>query len=51
MCGERVRWEIMKAKKATTRRTRATARVKEEAAVYHPAMKVAGSPAIDEIAD
>ncbi len=41
----------MKAKKAAIRRNGAKTRVKEEAAVYHPAMKVAAPPAIDQIAE
>jgi DNA-binding transcriptional regulator YiaG len=41
----------MKAKKAAVRRNSTKTRVKEEAAVYHPAMKVAAPPAIDQIAE
>lgn len=41
----------MKAKKKTSTRAAVTARVKEPAAVYHPAMKVAAPPAIEEIAE
>jgi DNA-binding transcriptional regulator YiaG len=41
----------MKAKKAAVRRSSTKTRVKEEAAVYHPAMKVAAPPAIDQIAE
>ncbi len=41
----------MKTKKNSGRRTTPTPRVKDEPAVYHPAMKVAGPPAIDELAD
>lgn len=40
----------MKAKKNAPR-TKSSARVKESAAVYHPAMKVAPPPAIDQIAE
>lgn len=40
----------MKAKKKTGRSTAPSARVKETAAVYHPAMKVASPPAIEQIA-
>ena len=41
----------MKAKKAAVRCNSTKTRVKEEAAVYHPAMKVAAPPAIDQIAE
>jgi DNA-binding transcriptional regulator YiaG len=41
----------MKAKKPTSRQNKKTARVKEEAALYHPAMKLPPPPAIAEIAD
>lgn len=41
----------MKAKKKLVRRTRATARIKEPTAVYHPAMKVAPAPAIEKIVE
>ncbi len=40
----------MKAKKKSTRAT-PTSRVREAAAIYHPAMKVAPAPAIAEIAE
>ena len=40
----------MKAKKQSTRRTPSKTRVEEAAAVYHPAIKLAAPPAIDEIA-
>ncbi len=40
----------MKAKKQMARRAQPTARVEETAPVYHPALKVAGPPAIDELA-
>ena len=41
----------MKAKKKSGPKTVATARVKEAAAIYHPAMKLANPPAIAKIAD
>jgi DNA-binding transcriptional regulator YiaG len=41
----------MKAKKKTSRQTETSARVKETAAAYHPGMKVAAPPAIDQIAE
>ena len=41
----------MKAKKKTARKTNPTARVKEDTATYHPAMKVAPPPAIEKIAE
>ena len=41
----------MKAKKKSAPRSTGTARVKETAAVYHPAMKVAPAPALDKIAE
>jgi DNA-binding transcriptional regulator YiaG len=41
----------MKAKKSTTRKAASTSKVKEAAAVYHPAVKVAELPAIEKIAD
>src|SRR5712691_6317136 len=41
----------MKAKKKAVRKTNPTARVKEDAAIYHPAMKVAAPPAIEKIAE
>ena len=41
----------MKAKKKSAPRAISSARVKETAAVYHPAMKVAPPPAIDQIAE
>lgn len=41
----------MKAKKSTSRKAPATSKVKEDAAVYHPAMKIAAPPAIEKIAD
>ncbi len=41
----------MKAKKKSGPRAIGTARVKETAAVYHPAMKVAAPPALNKIAE
>ncbi len=41
----------MKAKKKPGPRPRGTARVKEAAGLYHPAIKVAAPPAIDQIAE
>lgn len=41
----------MKAKKKTGRKTVSTARVKETAAIYHPAMTVPEPPAIEKIAE
>ncbi|MGB8342798.1 MAG: antitoxin Xre/MbcA/ParS toxin-binding domain-containing protein [Chthoniobacterales bacterium] len=40
----------MKTKKKTARRSEISARVKETAAVYHPAMKLPEPPAIEKIA-
>lgn len=40
----------MKSKKQSSRRSQTTARVKENAPAYHPAMKLAEPPAIPEIA-
>ena len=41
----------MKAKKKAIRRRGPTSRVKETAAVYHPAMKIGDPPAIEKIAE
>lgn len=41
----------MKTKKTSRRRANSTARVKEEAPVYHPAMKLADPPALASMAD
>lgn len=41
----------MKTKKYSARRAAAKNRVKETAALYHPAMKLAAPPAIEKIAD
>jgi Protein of unknown function (DUF2384) len=41
----------MKAKKKSGQRPTPTARVKDEPGVYHPAMKVAAPPVLDELAD
>jgi DNA-binding transcriptional regulator YiaG len=41
----------MKTKKKSAGKTTSTSRVKEAAAVYHPAMKVAQPPALEKIAD
>jgi DNA-binding transcriptional regulator YiaG len=41
----------MKAKKKSARKTALSARVKETAAVYHPAMKVGEPPALEKIVE
>lgn len=41
----------MKTKKKPTARAADTARVKETATIYHPAMKLAAPPAIEEMAE
>ena len=41
----------MKAKKKSARKSAPSARVKEAAAIYHPAMRLAEPPAIEKIAE